>query len=489
MLRKNFVIIFLLASSFVLSQTPNQISDKLKSFQQTETLKHAQFSVSAKYVESGEVIISYYGEKSLAPASNLKLFTTAAALEILGQNYKYETKLYYDGEIDNNGTLKGNIILSGGGDPTLGSKNFEDNPQMDSLLTLFVNAITQKGIKKINGSVIADNSRYDNVTIPGTWNWVDIGNYYGAQTSGLALNDNLYYIFFKPGKNVDDPAEVIKTEPEIPELIFVNNMKTGPAGSGDNGYIYNGPNSFEAELRGTIPQGFNEFSIKGSVPNPALLAAQLLNSSLNNSGILTNGKPNAVTESLDNYDESNLMMVISSPPLKDIVKIINKKSFNFYADMILKELGYKVYNEGSFNKGIKAVEDFFKKNGIDDGGLNIYDGSGLSRANMITANMMTDLLLHMTKTESYESFFNSLPVAGDTNDSGTLKNFGRNTVIEKKVFAKTGSIGGVRAHSGYIKSLSGKLIAFSIITNNYSGGSSGVNEIHKQVMIELAKMK
>ena len=157
--------------------------------------------------------------------------------------------------------------------------------------------------------------------------------------------------------------------------------------------------------------------------------------------------------------------------------------------MIIKELGFKVYGEGSFEKGLQVVEEFFKENGIDTGGLNIYDGSGLSRANMITTNMMTDLLLHMTKLKNYASFFNSLPIAADADDIGSLKNFGRNTIIEKRVFAKTGSISGVRGHSGYVKTQTGKLIAFSIITNNFTGASSPVNEIHKQVMIELVKMK
>lgn len=489
MMKKTLTLIFLLSCSIVYPQNSNSILEKIQTFEQSEILKHAQFSVSAKYVDNGSKIVSYNSEKSIIPASNLKVFTTAAALEILGEDYTYETALYSDGDIDGSGTLNGNLFFVGGGDPTLGSDNFEEKPDLDSVLSIFTKAVEKAGIKKIMGAVIVDNSRYDDVGIPGSWNWGDIGNYYGTSTSAFAINDNLYYLYFKPGNHVGDAADVIRTEPEIPGLKFVNNMKTGSVGSGDNGYIYNGPNSFEAVLRGTIPKGYDEFSIKGSIPNPALLAAQLFDRKLNESGISTSELPAVSTIGGNDYSSSKLILRTISPPLKDIVRIINKKSFNFYADMILKEMGKKVFDEGSFYKGIKAVEELFEEKGIDIGGLNIFDGSGLSRANVITTGIMTDLLVYMMSSRNSNSFFNSLPVAGDKDDIGSLRNFGNGTILEKRVFAKTGSIGGVRSHSGYVKTDSGRYVAFSIISNNYSGSSSKLYAIHKSIMMELVKLK
>jgi len=477
--------VLLLFSEITFSQNSNSLLNKVKNYHQSETLKHGQLSFTARYVDDGKSIISYNGGQSITPASNLKLFPTAAALEILGENYAYETKIIYTGEIDNSGILNGDIIIIGGGDPTLGSDNFENNVLTDSLFKMIVKEISAKGIKQINGAVVADVSRYDKISIPDKWYWEDIGNYYAAQTSALSINDNYYKIFFKPGYSVGDYAHFLRIEPEVPGLDFYNNMKTGERGSGDNGYVYNSPGNYYAELRGTIPQGYNEFSIKGALPDPALLFVQLLDKYLKENGIKTDGRPEPIYEKI-NVDESKLIIKIVSPPLKEIVKIINKKSFNFYAEMLLKELGYRVLGEGSFEKGIQAIKEFLEEKGIDTGGFKIYDGSGLSRSNVITTDITSELLVKMKKSKSYNSFFNSLAVAGNSEDIGTLKSFGKNTILENNVFAKSGSIGGVRAYSGYIKMQSGKLAAFSIIANNFTGSSGGITEVLKQILIELA---
>ena len=484
MFSKLFLIIFV-SAGFVFPQNSNSLLNKVKNYHQSETLKHGQLSFTAKYVDDGKTIISYNGGQSITPASNLKLFTTAAALEILGENYTYETKIFYSGKIDNSGILNGDIIIIGGGDPTLGSDNFENYISTDSLLKMVVKEISNKGIKQITGAVVADNSRYDRISIPDKWYWEDIGNYYAAQTSGLSINDNYYKIFFKPGYSVGDYAEFLRIEPEVPGLDFYNNMKTGARGSGDNGYVYNSPGNYYAELRGTIPQGYKEFFIKGALPDPALLAVQLLDKYLQESGIKTDGRPEPLDEKI-NVDESKLITRITSPPLKEIVKIVNKKSFNFYAEMLLKELGYRVLGEGSYEKGIQSIKEFLEEKEIDTGGFKIYDGSGLSRSNVVTTDMTTELLLKMKKSKSYNAFFSSLAVAGNSKDIGTLKSFGKDTILENNVFAKSGFITGVRGYSGYLKTQSGKLVAFSIIANNYNIKINKTAEILKQILIELA---
>ena len=350
---------------------------------------------------------------------------------------------------------------------------------------MVVKEISNKGIKQITGAVVADNSRYDRISIPDKWYWEDIGNYYAAQTSGLSINDNYYKIFFKPGYSVGDYAEFLRIEPEVPGLDFYNNMKTGARGSGDNGYVYNSPGNYYAELRGTIPQGYKEFFIKGALPDPALLVVQLLDKYLKESGIKTDGRPEPLDEKI-NVDESKLITRITSPPLKEIVKIVNKKSFNFYAEMLLKELGYRVLGEGSYEKGIQSIKEFLEEKEIDTGGFKIYDGSGLSRSNVVTTDMTTELLLKMKKSKSYNAFFSSLAVAGNSKDIGTLKSFGKDTILENNVFAKSGFITGVRGYSGYLKTQSGKLVAFSIIANTYNIKINKTAEILKQILIELA---
>ena len=175
------------------------------------------------------------------PASNLKLLTTAVALDMLGGDYQINTDLEYDGQINSKGELNGNLYIRGEGDPTLGSSEMEGVARYDSLFRIWVEQIKAKGIIKITGNIIGDDSYFDYMPLPGGWAWDDIGNYYAAGTSGLCINENLYYLYFKPADSVGEKAEVIRTEPQLANLSFINHMKTGKKGSGDNGYIYAAP--------------------------------------------------------------------------------------------------------------------------------------------------------------------------------------------------------------------------------------------------------
>ncbi|MCK5086114.1 MAG: D-alanyl-D-alanine carboxypeptidase/D-alanyl-D-alanine-endopeptidase, partial [Melioribacteraceae bacterium] len=175
--------------------------------------------------------------------------------------------------------------------------------------------------------------------------------------------------------------------------------------------------------------------------------------------------------------------------LKDIVYIINKRSDNLYTEMMLKAIALNQTGEGSTDKGTEEVEEFLKENNINTDGLLLGDGSGLSRTNAITAKMMVDLLDILTKKNYFDVFYNSLAVVGDPNDISYFKNTGRGTVIEKNARVKSGVIQGVRAYSGYLKNMSGRTIAFSLIANNFDGSGSRVSTIHKNIMIELAKLK
>ena len=174
-----------------------KIAALIHNYQKQPYLKHAQWSLSAIYIDDGSPIIDYQSEQSLAPASGLKLFTSSEALDILGEDFTCDTKLFYDG-IFKSGTLNGNIYIVGGGDPTLGSDQVDGSLSLDSLMDTWVVAIQSKGISKINGSIIADPLLFDEMTVPDNWNWIDIGNYYGAGVSALNINDNLYHLVFKP---------------------------------------------------------------------------------------------------------------------------------------------------------------------------------------------------------------------------------------------------------------------------------------------------
>jgi D-alanyl-D-alanine carboxypeptidase/D-alanyl-D-alanine-endopeptidase (penicillin-binding protein 4) len=483
------VLLILLNSLFVCySQDYSKINNDIKELQQTDALKHAQWSIYAEYVNSGETIVSYHSEESLAPASGLKLFTTSTALNLLGEDYRFKTKLYYDGFITDDGILKGNIYIVGGGDPTLGSDLVAGSLPLDSLMWSWTQAVMKLKINKVEGAIIADALLFDGKRVPDYWNWMDIGNYYGAGTSALTINDNLYYLYFHPSVVVGNKAEVIQMVPEIPGLHFTNYVKTGPKGSGDNGYIYCAPNQFNATLRGTVPAGVSSFSIKGSIPNPPLFAAQYFEQFLEGFKIIVTMDPRVLTEPVK-YDESKLITSTISPPLKDIVYMINKKSDNLYTEQLLKTIALKEKGIGSTEEGINVIKSFLDSVGVPTDGFKLYDGCGLSRTDMITTKIMVKLLIFMTKQKTFDSFYNSLAVVGKAGDPGYFSNFGANTLLQNNARIKSGLITGVRSFSGYLKDLDGRMIAFSMIANNHSGTTKQIDDIHKQILLDLASLK
>jgi D-alanyl-D-alanine carboxypeptidase/D-alanyl-D-alanine-endopeptidase (penicillin-binding protein 4) len=487
-MQKYILYLFLIISFIdINAQQPENIYNLINEYKNSTTLQNGQWGLYAEYTDSSQSIISLNCDEALAPASCLKLVTTSAALYYLGEDFRYETKLYYDGKISELGTLNGNLYIVGSGDPTLGSSSVTGSLSLDDLMKTWIDAISKKGIKTIHGSVIADDLLFESITVPDNWYWVDIGNYYGAGTSALSINNNLYYLYFKPAKKVGGEAQVLRTEPEIPRLHFINYMKTGNYGSGDNGDIYCAPGQFTATLRGTIPAGVKEFSIKGSIPDPPLFAAQYLTKCLDENKIYVSKSASKIKSPV-RYEDSKQIISTFSPKLTDIIYYINKRSDNFYTEQLLKTIALNQTGIGSFNKGFETLKAFLVSNDIPSSGINFFDGSGLSRSDAITTRTIARLLTFNTKQKYFDSFYNSLGVAGDKNDDGFFNNYGIDTPVAGNARLKDGYIGGVRSHSGYIKTKSARLISFSFIANNFNGSSKDVNKIHLRLMIELANL-
>ncbi len=487
-MKLRFILLsFFLFAGFTFGQIGRPFDSKILEYSQKDFLKNAQWSLTALYVDNGEKLIDKNSEFSLAPASGLKLLTSAAALEILGSNFKFTTTLYYDGVIKN-GTLNGNIYIVGGGDPTLGSSLVAGSKDIDALMKEWYTALSSAGIKNITGNIAADDFLFDRNPIPDNWYWIDIGNYYGAQASALTIHENLYYLTFKPAEVVGKPAQVIRVEPPVKNLTFTNFMRTGKKGSGDNGYIYAAPNQYNAVLRGTIPAGVDEFTIKGAIPDPPLFAAQYFKDYLTSHGIEINGKAVKVDVKSE-YKIDNKLASTISPELKNIVYIINKRSNNLLTEQLLRMIAVAKDKKGGVYEGIEVLGNFLSEKGISTDGLQLFDGCGLSRSNMITTRIMTDLLIYMTKSEVFNDYHNSLGVAGDPADPGFFSNWGKNTEIAFNARIKSGSIDRVRSHSGYVKDQNGRLIAFSFIANNFTGSARQVDKIHENILIELARLK
>jgi D-alanyl-D-alanine carboxypeptidase/D-alanyl-D-alanine-endopeptidase (penicillin-binding protein 4) len=446
-------------------------------------LANASVSLCVADAEKGNVLIDYNSGISLAPASVLKVITSAAALELLGPEYTFKTRIGYTGTLNKRwGRLKGNIVIIGGGDPALGSKYFSDHYR--NFLPNWVEELKKLGIKRIKGRVITDDSYYDFIPVPGKWLWEDTGNYYGAGAYGLSVFDNTYEIHFKTLSDSTLPVikEFIPVEctTELTNLLIAEDTI-------DAGYVFAAPYSTKGYIAGSIPANQDDFVLKASISDPPMLLATMLTDKMKTAGIRISGKP-TTRRSEKNYIAEKFIPVaeISSPGLAEIIEVLNHESVNLFAEHLIKELGKKIKNDGSTASGSKVIMEFLKNSGIDTNGMFIEDGSGMSPLNAINTRELVRLLVYMKNNgKHFPEYLSSLPDAGK---EGTLKNVFKDPVFDSRLKAKSGSMTRVRSYAGYFTTKSGKKMVFSIIINNFSGPSKNiVSEIEDNIRDLISK--
>ncbi len=471
------VSLFLLMTLLLFSQQKS-----FDHFIADSSLKYAEVSLCIIGSDSGNVVFEYNSGKSMIPASLMKLITSSAALELLGPDYTFRTLIGYTGKINKrSGRLDGDIIIKGGGDPALGSKNFEEH--YAGFIDKWINEIKKMGIRKINGRVITDDSYYDYLPIPAKWLWEDAGNYYGAGAYGLSVFDNTYEIHFKTTSDSSGQT-ITKIVPEECDFEFTNWLVA--AGTSDEGYVFAAPYSTNGWLAGTIPANLDDFVLKASIADPPRLMAKIIDRELKKAGIPVSGEPITIRLLQSTIkDEIHIIAEITSPPLNEILEVLNHESVNLYAEHLLKELGKKYRKKGSTESGIEVVYDFLSGAGIETDGMFIEDGSGVSPLNALSSLSMTRLLSYMKNKGKYSDIFlNSLPEAGK---EGSLKNYFKDAIFESSMRAKSGSMTRVRNYAGYLKTASGKDLIFSIIVNNYTGPVkdiiTGIEEILKETIL------
>lgn len=375
--------------------------------------------------EKHQVVMTKNADISFIPSSCMKVVTTAAALSILGEEFRFTTDLEYDGIIDGEGILRGNLYVRGGGDPCLGSDRIQGALSWEAQLNKWVEAVESLGIRKIAGKVVIDASCWETALAVPSWSWEDLGNYYGAGASCISFHENMYKLVFNPGKEVGEKAELLRCEPFTPFGILHNEVKTGPIGSGDCASIYGSEFSFHAHVRGTVPKGVKEFTIKGAILDPPQTVAQLFQEALEKRGILAGQSIFTASSKRERFHTT------FSPPLKEIIFWTNQKSINLYAEHLLKKMGEVVFHEGSTVAGVKAVIQFWKKEGVNLEGFHMVDGSGLSRKNLITPKTLVEMLMKIKKAPFFSTFLNSLPT------------------YEQEIRAKGGSMSFTKGYVGY----------------------------------------
>lgn len=451
----------------------------INGWQSDPDLSNASVCIAVIDNQTREVLIKSEPQQSLVTASILKLVTTATALEVFGPDFRFQTTLAAGGTIKND-TLFGDLQIIGGGDPTLGSAYFPEN---NHFMEDWINTLQSKKIKVVNGNLVLDATIYESQTIPATWIWEDIGNYYGAGASGISVYDNLYEIHLSSGKETGILTKIEQITPEIPDLELQNEVLSSNINS-DQAYVFGSPMENRRVIRGTIPKNKRDYVVKASVPDPSALLASEFRKRLTLNGISVSGVTRF--EKAKTLDSLSLMLSINqSPPLRYIIKVTNYESVNLFAEHLLKQLAFKSSGLGTTKDGCKFVVDFWKAKGLDMNGFFMNDGSGLSRFNSITAIQMVNILNYMkTKSTYSKDFYESLATVG----KGTLNVFRNENFPNQCLRAKSGSMTRVRCFAGYLTTDSKREISYSIMLNNFSCSQSEATKKIEEVLVALRKL-
>ncbi len=448
--RKYLIILFVFTTTTSFGQSLQAaIQSAYQKFISQKEYKYATVSLMVQDISTGNVVFRTNDQIGLAPASTQKVITAATAYQLLGKDFRYETTVGYTGNI-NDGVLNGNLIIRGSGDPTLGSWRYSSTKE-EGVINAIIVAIRQSGIREINGRVLIDESAFDDEVIPNGWVWQDIGNYYGAGATGLNWRENQYDLFLRSGSDLGSVVSIAGTKPSyISGLKLESKLAAAKAGSGDNAYIYLPLFSSTGFVRGTIPVNESKFTISGSMPDPGNQLALTIESIL---------KKQTMKEIEKNYpaDTKNssvatTILTLQSPPLDSICYWFLQKSVNLYGEALLKTLGHKFGKSGSTSEGLKVVNDFWARQGIEKEALRMIDGSGLSPQNRINTDVLVRVLLFARKQSWFDLFYRDLP-------------------LYNGMKMKSGSIGGVISYTGFHRSNKGNFV-FAVIVNNYSGGGS-----------------
>lgn len=438
----------------------------------------------------GRTLADIESDNMILPASNMKLISTGAAIHLLGSNYQYITRIGYDGVVEK-GILKGNLYIIGGGDPTTGSKDSIATP-MTELFDIWEKTVRDAGIRRIDGYIIGDGRYFDGMPEHPSWQWSDIGTYYGSGPTGLMFYENTQSFRASAGKKVGDPVNIVPSYPEAPWMEFRYDCTTGKAGTGDQLYMYASDLSPVAEIRGTF--GVDRAAKRVDCTNkfPEYTLASYFADRLRSKGIPNEGPADfRLCTDIDASSADNLEIIGStlSPALKRIIFETNHESNNLYAETLSKTLGKKLTGSACYDSTYVAVETVLKSLGIDTSyGIKMADGSGLSRKNYVSPDFFCRFLTAMMSSPEFETYIHTLPSPGS---NGTLAANMKSSPVEMKarIKVKSGSMDGVRCYSGYVIPKEGckdETIVFSIMVNNCTAPVWKVRQLLDKIMAAIA---
>jgi D-alanyl-D-alanine carboxypeptidase/D-alanyl-D-alanine-endopeptidase (penicillin-binding protein 4) len=451
------------------------LQDKLSYTISDPNLFNAQIGLYVESVDNGEVIFAHNEHKVFISASNMKMFTTATALLRFGPGFTYKTNIFHSESVEN-GVLQGDLIIKGSGDPTLAPRYSDGDSR--KFFRDWADSLNAKGINKISGNIIGDASYFQTDPLGYGWQWDDEPFYYSAQISALTFNDNCVDVTVVASDSIGEAPKVYLSPPTSYVLIDNKAITTGPD-SLRSLYLTRPRLQNKIQIRNKIPINKPRTTRSISIEEPAKFFIHVFREVLKEKGIEVGGELRVINiPGQIDYSAHSLIFSHQSPPLSEIIGVVNKRSQNLYAEQLLITLAAEYGKTASASSGIEVVNNTLAGMGVSRNEFSMRDGSGLSRFNLISPHTVGLLLRYMSRHKYYPYFYDSLPIAGI---DGTLGNKMKNTPAEGAVRAKTGTVGYVRNLSGYVESKNGEKYIFSFLVNNYLLPTPSINNLQGQI--------
>lgn len=474
------------------SSNPAAISELAQKIDKTigeSKFASERWGICVVNVKDGSIVYARDAQKSFSPASNMKLITTAAALDLLRADYRWRTSVFVENAPDAEGNVTGDIVLYGRGAVDLDS---------DSIARL-ADEVYKRGVRRIRGDVVGDESFFRADALGEGWLWNDAQWFFGAEASALSVNSNEVKVVIKP--TAFNQIADTKFEPQNQYLKLTNETKTIESGKVISIGIHRGLSDNNVRVWGNIPAKSNGLNARLSVHKPALWAAQLFRDALKAKGIsvetnirLLDTQDRQAGKSFD-LEKATELAFVKSKPLGEILRKVNKDSWNLAAELMLRTLGQKFGDtapdsnpqkmavRGVDGAGVAVLKKWLGDKNIPTNNLSLHDGSGLSRLNLVTPETMVRLLVFMSQHQDAQVFKDSLPIAGQ---DGTLSNRFSNSSAKGRIYAKTGTLLHISALSGYAITPNGETLAFSIICNDETQPEDG-NAVIDEIAVLLTK--
>jgi len=459
--------------------TRSGLAAELRRLVAAKALRRAKVGVAALDLTTGEWLFTHNADQLFIPASNNKLATTAAALELLGPDYQFATTVSATGRLRPDGVLVGDLVVTGRGDPNISGRLHKG--KTTAVLERWADAVARAGIRRVQGGIVADETYFDRQHLHPDWPREQFQAWYCAPVSALSFNDNCVFLTVRPGAKRGDPA-IASTDPPTSYVTLVTTCRTSKARVGNNrvlaGRRRGGNRIF---ISGQIRHQGAPFKMWLTVHEPALFLGTVFAEVLEAKGIRVGGPVRLLARPGRTPPRDIREIVTTRSSLKDAVKVANRVSQNLYAELLVKTLGRVKAGEGSWPAATKVVEKFLRDAGLR-GTFSYRDGSGLARTNRFSPRQLVAILRYANGRRWGAFYLRSLAEPGE---EGTLAR--RLAPLKGRLHAKTGYISGVSALSGYVESRSGRLLAFSILVNGFRSALADVRRAQDALCLKLAE--